>query len=279
MVMTFDEYIQNPAGKQNSVYSARYMYQNMYTEKYKRVMMRENGEMKYRLYRAGDKYVIHLKVPSEAVEKFYYDVLIEFTPQDTVTSLRSSLFSHQVRFYSNDPRFVFTFAHSFIANDMFFKDMIPKMSKLAIQHPAKTRNPKDEIGYVKSFYFAYLFMKDHSLDNKGQWGAAEGYRPNEVIQDVMDADEKVAARQKAEVISDNIYGKSKKKQDQGSMKRRKLSVSDKIGLSHVGAMGNVVRRRGGAGRIRQRERILRAQQAAEVQKARQTRTVKRVKSV
>ena len=277
MVMTFNEYIQNPAGKQNSVYSARYMYQDMYTEKYKRVMMRENGVMKYRLYRAGDKYVIHLKVPSEAVENFYYDVLIEFTPQDTVTSLRSSLFSHQARFYSNDPRFVFTFAHSFITNDMFFKDMIPKMSKLAVQHSAKKRNPKEEIGYVKSLYFAYLFMKDHSLDNKGQWGAAEGYRPHEVIENVMDADQKIAERQKAAVISDNIYGKVKKQQ--GAMRKKKLTVSDKIGLSQIGATGNVVRRRGGAGRIRRRENIIRAKRAAEVSQVRQVRTTKRVKSV
>lgn len=279
MAISFDEYIQNPAGKQNSVYSARHMYRDMYTEKYKRVMMREGGVMKYYLYRAGDKYVIHLLVPSEAVEHFYYDVLIEFTPQDTVTSLRSNLFAYEARFYSNDPRFVFTFAHSFLTNDMFFKDMAPKMSQLALKHVAKKRNPKEEIGYVKSLYFAYLYMKDHSLDNKGQWGAAEGYRPNLVIPTIMDADQKIEARQHATEISDNIYGRKKNPREAFiTNRKRRLTVSEKIGLQQSGYTGNVVRRRA-AGRIRRRENIMRAHSVERVKQAKQAKTVDKVKTV
>ena len=198
MIMSMNEYIRNP-GKSNAVYSARYMYQDMYSSKYAKVMTKEAGKMQYRLFKGkNEQWIIHLKVPSEAISDFYYDVVLEFTPNDS--SFSNDLFTYKMRAFSNDPRFVFVFAHSFIKNKMFFEDLVKKMSPQAVRMKPTLTNPKEEIGYVKSIYFAYLYMKDHSLNNKNQWFAAETYHANDLLQNVMDADDKIYLRQKAKPI-------------------------------------------------------------------------------
>ena len=193
--MTFSEYISNPAGVKNAVYSHREMYMAMYTEKLNKILVRENGDIKYEFFKSKDKYYIYFKIPSEVLEKFYYDVVVEFYPKDVATSLRKTLKDYNVRFYSNDPAFVYTFAHAFIKNDMFIKDLEPKMSKEAIKHKATERNPKDEVGYVKSLFFAYLIMEDRGLFNKIKFDFCPEYDKKYLLSKIMDADEKIKLRQ------------------------------------------------------------------------------------
>ena len=77
MEMTFDQYIQNPMGIANSVMSNREMYRSMYSMKLDAIMVREMGKIDYKLYKDKNSYYAYIKVPSEVVEKFYYDVVIE----------------------------------------------------------------------------------------------------------------------------------------------------------------------------------------------------------
>ena len=238
MIMSINEYIRNPAGKANAVYSARYMYQDMYTSKYAKVMTREAGIMKYRLFKGkNEQWIIHLKVPSEAISNFYYDVVLEFTPNGNLNTIGNDLFTYRMRAFSNDPRFVFVFAHSFIKNKMFFEDLVKKMSP--------------------------QYMKDHSLNNKNQWFAAETYHANDFIQNIMDADDKIYLRQKAKPISDNIY--KRPSNNISTNKSKKLSSSDKIRLRQMGASGNVTRRRGSGAITRVANTVRRARAAGKAQ--------------
>ena len=280
MIMSMNEYIRNPAGKANAVYSARYMYQDMYSNKYAKVMMREAGTMQYRLFKGkNEQWIIHLKVPSEAISNFYYDVVLEFTPNGNLDTIGNDLFNYRMRAFSNDPRFVFVFAHSFIKNKMFFEDLVKKMSPQAVRMKPTLTNPKEEIGYVKSIYFAYLYMKDHSLNNKNQWFAAETYHANDFIQNVMDADNKIYLRQKAKPISDNIY--KRPGSSISTNKSKKMSASDKIGLRQMGVSGNVTRRKGSgaisrvASTIRRARATGKGQYTGNVVKAKVTKTTKR----
>lgn len=194
MKMTFDEYIQNPMGKENAVISNRVMYRNLYTSKFSNILLREGGKIEYKAYNVGKRYICYLKIPSEAIKEFYYDVLIEFTPpKGKITG--SSLKDYTVRFYSNDPSFVYTFAYSFIKNKIFFSDFADKMSRKAVKTPAKEKNPQNLVGYVKSLYFAYLFMEKRGLFSKLRY--TDIYSEKAVKKQVMNADEKIEARQEA----------------------------------------------------------------------------------
>ena len=196
--MTYDEYIRNPMGTGNFVVSARDMYRQMYTEKWNRIKLRENGVIVYRMYTDDIDYYIHIKIPSEVVPKFYYDVIIRFYPPKGKGHIQSerTLNNYEVQFYSNDPSFVFTFAHAFNKNKLFIKDLESKMSKLSLTTKADSRNPKDQVGYVKSLYFAYIEMRNLGLFQKRRWdGVSKPYNKSIWTNTVTHADDKVKHRQ------------------------------------------------------------------------------------
>ena len=80
--MTLEQYIKNPMGKNNAVMSAalRETIKKQYDVKFHNVLLRENGKIDFRLYKNKDAntYYIHVKVPSETCENFYYDVVLKF---------------------------------------------------------------------------------------------------------------------------------------------------------------------------------------------------------
>jgi hypothetical protein len=167
MNQTLMGYIDNPMGK-GSVMNQKKLIQGQYEQKYGQVMLKENGNLKCFLFQPTkhDVYYIHIRVPSESTAKIYYDVVIEFRPSSSESKGESSLRNYYVRFYANDPAFVYTYANAFKSKDLFIKQLSSKMSLLAIRKAAEIRNPNANVGYVKSIYFAYLYMKDHNLLNK-----------------------------------------------------------------------------------------------------------------
>lgn len=196
MKMTLEEYIKNPMGKENAVFSQRYMFRDLYTDKFSKVMLREAGELQYRKFKSGETmYIIHMKIPSEVVPHFFYDVVMQFNSTDPAAILSNSLKDYTVKFFSNDPAFVFTFAYSFNKNNMFITDLESKMSKQALTDRAVIKNPKNIIGYVKSIYFAYLYFKNHGFDKKIYWTDAGAYDKNYFLSAIMPADQKIALRE------------------------------------------------------------------------------------
>ena len=192
MDMTFDDYIQNPMGRENAVISNRNMYRDLYKAKLDKILVRENGKIEYHCYSIGTKYMCYLKIPSEVVPKFYYDVLIEFSPSKKLVG-SGSLKDYNVRFFSNDPSFVFTFAHAFLKNGLFINNFSDKMSEKAIKEVAKEKNPKNQVGYVKSLYFAYLIMQSRGLFSKLKY--VDPYSEVMVKRSIMPADKKIKERQ------------------------------------------------------------------------------------
>ncbi|MGL5753059.1 MAG: hypothetical protein ACRCXT_21130 [Paraclostridium sp.] len=216
MKMTFDQYIMNPMGMKNAVFSARNMYRELYTEKLKLIMLRETGKVQYYTYINKDKYYLYIKIPSEVIENFYYDVVIEFYTDSDVCKRSKTLKDYYIKFFSNDPSFVFTFAHAMIHNDLFVRDLVPRMSKEAVKKVAKERNPKNEVGYVKSLYFTYLIMKDKNLFEKILFeNNIDKYNQKKLLSMITHSDIKIKDRQ------DKAKDKSEKKKKDKDIKRAK----------------------------------------------------------
>ena len=195
--MIFDKYIDNPSG--GMVYSNRQMYKAMYQDKFKKVLLREQGNIDYTVYHdkdPQDSYYIHMKIPSEVIEKFYYDVVIRLYATKNAQKANSKLRQYYVQFYSNDPAFMYTFAHSFAKNKLFIKDLEPKMSRKALTNIARERNPKDDVWYVKSLYFAYLTMEKYNLFSRAILDdKAKPYSKRSLLSNIEHAEKKVKARQ------------------------------------------------------------------------------------
>lgn len=194
MDMTFDDYIQNPMGRENAVISNRVMYRNLYQTKLDKILVREAGKIDIKAYHVGKRYICYLKIPSEAIDNFYYDVLVEFRPNKNILQ-SNDLKNYYVRFFSNDPSFVYTFVHAFVKNKLFLDDFENKMSKKAIRERGKEKNPQDIVGYVKSLYFTYLIMSKRGYFSKTKY--VDKYSKSELDRTIMHADKKIEARQEA----------------------------------------------------------------------------------
>lgn len=210
MEMTFDEYIQNPMGVKTAVVPGRSMYKELYTKKWDMIILRER-EIKYTLYKSKTDFFAYFKIPSEVLDKFYYDVVIRFYPskQKKGSLVNNTLNDYNVQFFSNDPSFVYTFCHAFVKNGLFINDLSERMNKLALKHVGKERNPQDLIGYVKSLYFAYLEMNRQKLFKKEQFSSAEEYNKSKLLKLIMDTDEKIDLRRTGQIKNNRDEKKSK----------------------------------------------------------------------
>lgn len=230
MKMTYDQYIANPMGIKNAVFSNKEMYRNLYVEKLDKILLREVGKVKYTLLTDDTDFYIYMKVPSEIVPEFYYDTVIQFYTDDPKIKAERNLKNYYVKFYSNDPSFVFTFAHAMLTNQMFIKDLVPRMSKQAIQKVATEKNPNNQVGYVKSIYFTYLLSKNYGLFNKILFKSeGEKYSRKKILSMVMHADEKVQLRIEA---GNDI---AKKKRTEKEKKKHSIPTTPygKVGLART----------------------------------------------
>ena len=62
--MTFDQYIDNPMGKSNAVFSQREQAKAMYTEKFEQINLRENNKLTYQLFvdKTHDAYYVYMRL-------------------------------------------------------------------------------------------------------------------------------------------------------------------------------------------------------------------------
>ena len=225
--MTFDKYIDNPSG--GSVFTNRNMYKTMYKDKFDKILLREQGAIKYALYVDKDNidsHYVYLKIPSEVISNFYYDVVIQLYTNNNSIKNEASLRRYSVKFYSNDPAFVYTFAHSFNKNGLFISDLESKMSRQALRHKATVKNPKDDIWYVKSLFFAYLAMEKYNLFSKPIYDInAKQYRKKELLRNITQAESKVAARQEAAEKLEKEKKKELERQRKEKQHDRNVNVS------------------------------------------------------
>ena len=255
--MSFDKYIDNPSGGQ--VFTNRQMYKAMYKSKFDKILVREQGQIKFTVYKsedANDSYYIHMKIPSEVIEKFYYDVVIQLFTTENSKKNNVNLREYAVKFYSNDPAFVYTFAHSFKKNNLFIKDLEPKMLKRALKDKAEIRNPKDNVWYVKSLVFAYLTMEKYHLFNRPMLNQhAIKYSKNIILPKITSADIKVKDRQHEQELLEEKQRRekeSKRKELQNRANPKKLvSVSKVTKVSNVTKTSKVTK----TGKVTKRSKI------------------------
>lgn len=213
--MTFKEWIANPSGKGSAVMTHKDMYHKMYNDKLNLVILREGNTFNYTLYKKDDYlYLIHMKVPSEVIKGFYYDVVIEFSTTNSAYAAGGSLDKYDVRLFSNSPDFMFTHAHAYNKSGLLFADLSAKLPKQSLTEVAKERNPKDQIGYVKSIFFAYLICVQKGLLNKVVYYAAKPYVKKDLLNLITHASDIYTSRQEAEA-------------DKRAVERRKKSLEIK----------------------------------------------------
>ena len=222
--MTFNQYVDNPYGTSSIPAQARDSMKASYVDKLDKIYLRENGkEFKRRMYIGKSSWFLYLEVPSETIPNFSYDVVIQFIDPDSHTSL----YDCQVKFFSNDPAFMFN-AYVYDKNDLLISDMKPKLPRESLKLPS-TRNPKNVPGYIKSIYFAYLMCKRYGFANKVFFeGNAKKYHKTELLMIVEHASDKLRDRQNEEEQMKSRKSSNSKSLSRSDIENPNKKVQDKV---------------------------------------------------
>jgi hypothetical protein len=184
---SFARYIDNPGIiKGSSTNSMIKLVKADYRRRFDALYVREGGLIVYKLFKdKNNTYYIYIKMPSETAKNLYYDVVIELSAS-TLKALVADLNRYDVKFFSNDPAFVFTYAYSFKKAGLLIDWLEKKLSKQAITQKPIIRNPKHETGYVKSLYFAYFLMETKKLFNLDNWKEAKELNKRDLLNEISD---------------------------------------------------------------------------------------------
>lgn len=208
MQITFEDYAKNPSGGRTRMVGEAETARELYSKKFDAMMLRVNGKINYTLYKnTNNKYVLYIMMPSEKDENVFYDVVIEFTTNDDVQKRLNKISGYNIKVFSNDPNFMFTYANAFKHNDLLIKELIKKFDPVVFKKQPNTTNPNKIVGYVKSIYFAYLLFKLKGLDNKIMWMNAYPYKPQNLASQIMSGKEKLIQVQNVKKLqATNKYG-------------------------------------------------------------------------
>lgn len=219
--MTFEEYIKNPAGKGASTAPNRQMVEQFYTQELDKLLLKVNGKIDYNLYINGSKYYVSFKIPHHTYDKFFYDVVIELSTSDKALGAVRDLKKYDVKFFSNDPSFTFTWAYVFNQNDMLIPALRQKCSPIALKQAPIVRNPSETMGYNKYVYYAYLLMRLYNLFDKAEFDLKR--KPYSTLSSsIVNADRKFEERKKAE----EAYKKKPKGAKENIARKEKSKVLD-----------------------------------------------------
>lgn len=226
MEMTFGDYIKNPMGKNNAVLNAtaREAMRTNYLNKFNALMVREHGVFKYTLFKdeSNNAFYAWIKIPSETIKGFYYDTVIKFFTNEDVKEAGQNLLKYNIKFYSNDPSFVYTYAYVFSHNGLLIDELRGKMSSKALNTAAKEKNPYNQVGYVKSIYFAYLFFNNRGLFSTAKFSAeAIDIDLNYLNKNITNADRMVEMREEVQKKLDKDKKKERKREVTGIAKAPK----------------------------------------------------------
>ena len=167
--MTLEEYINNPEGKGASNTPYRGMYNQYYTQELDKLILKVNGKIEYHLYVNGDRYYILFKIPHHTYENFFYDVVFEFSTNNNSYKIARDLKKYDVKFFSNDPSFMFTWCYAYNKAGLLIPNLKKKAATEALTMAPKVRNPSESTGYDKYIYYGYLLIKLYNLFDKEEF--------------------------------------------------------------------------------------------------------------
>lgn len=157
-----------------------------YRERYDALIKRPEAKFQVQTYKVSPNHqiMVHVKVPSETVNKLHYDVLLALSPEKGTMDLLDC----DVKIFSNCPSFVYSVAYIFAHWDPDAKPgtttkgkgmmidtlkgklprdrmLIPgtekKLGKQPVHDPPVVRNPLGLPLFDKSIYYAIFYLQDN----------------------------------------------------------------------------------------------------------------------
>lgn len=117
-----------------------------------------------------DSLVVHLQQGSESIQNLWYDIVFEFPKFRRIKATSNgqevyngiSIKDTELKVFSNNPEFVFTYAYAFNRQNALIDKYKTLIGAKALSQAPKEKNPNAEIGMSSSLYIClkYLEMSD-----------------------------------------------------------------------------------------------------------------------
>ena len=239
MDVSYAQYIDKPGIiKGSATNSMIRLVKEDYKRRFDTLYMRESAMVVHKLYKEEKtkSYYVYVKMPSEKTVGFFYDVVIEFRP----TAAQKLVFSddlskYNVKFFTNDPAFLFTYAYAFNKSNLIIDWLKPKLSRQALTERPVIRNPRSDTGYVKSLYFTYFFLQIRKLFslNTSTWKTAIEINRRDILNEIPSFDVKMDNGRRM-----RKYQQDLKKQKEVESNKKKTMPYQREGIKRAGKIAN-----------------------------------------
>lgn len=158
--MNIKEFLNNPTGK-GSVIPGKGAILDDLDRRYKSLLTR--GDFEVKVYKNKNNIYYHIIIKTEDTERENdYDIVLEFIPNKQNKN-DSTVKNFDIKFFSNCPSFVYTYAYVANLNKLLITSLSNKYDKKILKYPPVSRNPHLMMGYEKSIYFACKFLMENNM--------------------------------------------------------------------------------------------------------------------
>ena len=149
-----EEFLKKPFGNTSTIAEQKY------EPKFKKL----ESKIKVKGYLPADKYtLIHIAIPSESRENYFYDVVIQFFTDDENIAKERNYEHYYMKFFSNSPSFIYTYAALYHLNGYLIDILLYKLDPVYATKLPKLRNPTMKLFYDSSIYMACRYLVKHKL--------------------------------------------------------------------------------------------------------------------
>lgn len=225
MPQTLQEYLDNPMGKGSTAIMNRQLIKSDLDTRFEK-LLKENKKFEYKVYQDKFDYYFHFMIPSESERNNTYDVVLQFTKGEHGLIEDPSLKNYTLKFFSNCPSFVYTYAYVYNDYELMIDFLKGKYDDITLTDSPITRNPGEIINFEKSIYFACKYLDSNkTLMNKIVIAATvKKLNKNELFKKIR-ATSTIMLEIKKE---NNRLKDDKKKKTEPIKKSRDLPLSNKV---------------------------------------------------
>lgn len=137
-----------------------------YTQNLNDLIMREKRMPDVSCYVKDKEYWFHVSVPDAKVHGINYDVVLQFIPKTPKQQDDRMITGYDVKFFANDPGFIFYYAYAFNHENLIISELKTKLNSTCLTKAPEKTNPDLNIRFCKTIYLAYLTLEKLNLLDK-----------------------------------------------------------------------------------------------------------------
>lgn len=229
ILQNLKDFIDNPMGKGSNAIPSRQLVKDDLNRRYDALFFdKKLKKMSIDIYKDGDIYYFHLKVPSESMERHNtYDVVMQFIPgEEGEFRTDKDLKRYPVKFFSNSPSFTYTYAYAFALYGAFVEELGDKFKDVVFDNPPVTRNPGGIINYEKTIYFAarHVLVENKYLNKLIIDSLSKPFKKDDFLKKIRTTD-----KIELEIAQETrrLQREKEKKDKETTRERRSTTVSSK----------------------------------------------------